>query len=204
MLKLDHLAVLGETLEEAAVHVEGALGVPTLPGGKHARFGTHNRLLGLEDGVYLEAIAKDPGAPPPDRPRWFGLDRFRGPARLARWICRVPDIDAALETLPMAGPAVQIDRGGLRWKMGVPEDGDLPFDGVFPALIEWQVPVPPGNSLSASGWRLETLTLTHPEAGELRDVLAPHLCDDRVVFSEDPVPALRASFVGPRGMRVLQ
>lgn len=38
------------------------------------QFGTHNRCLGMEDGIYLEVIAVDPEAPPPSRPRWFGLD----------------------------------------------------------------------------------------------------------------------------------
>lgn len=40
----------------------------------HPQFGTHNRCLGMEDGIYLEVIAVDPEAPPPSRPRWFGLD----------------------------------------------------------------------------------------------------------------------------------
>ena len=103
MLTLDHIAVLGETLEEAAHHVEAALGLPMMPGGAHARFGTHNRLLGLAPALYLEAIAIDPAAPPPGHPRWFGLDAFAGPARLDKWICRVDDLGAVLEALPMAG-----------------------------------------------------------------------------------------------------
>lgn len=71
MLTLDHIAMVGETLEEAAHAVETALGVAMQTGGQHARFATHNRLLGLADGLYLEAIAIDPGAPQPACPRWF-------------------------------------------------------------------------------------------------------------------------------------
>ena len=76
MLELDHLAVSGETLEAGRAHVEDALGVTLQPGGQHRHFGTHNLLLGLEDGLYLEVITVDPSAPDPDYPRWFDLDRF--------------------------------------------------------------------------------------------------------------------------------
>ena len=36
--------------------------------------GTHNRVLGMAGGMYLEVIAIDPDAAAPERPRWFGLD----------------------------------------------------------------------------------------------------------------------------------
>ncbi len=186
MLGLDHIAVAGETLDQAASHVTAALGATMLPGGQHARFGTHNRLLGLAPGLYLEAIAIDPAAPPPPDARWFGLDGFAGPARLDKWICRVPDLDAAIAALPEAGRRVDLARGDLRWSMAVPLNGRLPFDGLFPALIEWQVPQPPGSSLPPSGLTLRRLTLRHPQADALRDRLAPHLDAPLVQFETGP------------------
>ncbi|NDV63644.1 VOC family protein, partial [Puniceicoccales bacterium CK1056] len=68
-------AIAGETLAEAQKHVEQNLGVALQPGGTHDVFATHNALLGLEDGLYLEAIATNPDAAQPQRPRWFDLDR---------------------------------------------------------------------------------------------------------------------------------
>ncbi|EPX85170.1 VOC family protein [Salipiger mucosus] len=203
-LELDHVAVLGETLEEAAAHAEAALGCPMLPGGVHPRYGTHNRLLGLGEGLYIEAIAIDPAAPPPDHARWFGLDDFSGPARLDKWVCHVPDMTKALEALPMAGTPVQLARGNLRWLMAVPEDGHLPYDGLFPALIEWQSPVPPGSALPAAGPRLERLIVAHPEAEALEALLAPHLDAPLVSFETAPRPGLRAELTTPHGRRVLQ
>ena len=50
---LDHLAVAGETLAEAVAHAEEALGIALGSGGQHPRYGTHNRLIGLEGGLYL-------------------------------------------------------------------------------------------------------------------------------------------------------
>lgn len=76
-LEIDHLVVGAATLEEGVAHVCALLGVREdafSPVGRHARYGTHNRCLGLEGGVYLEVIAVDPQAPPPPQPRWFGLD----------------------------------------------------------------------------------------------------------------------------------
>ena len=48
--ELDHLVVAARTLEEGAAWVEAALGVKTLPGGKHPLMGTHNRVLSIGRG----------------------------------------------------------------------------------------------------------------------------------------------------------
>ncbi|MHA6324043.1 VOC family protein [Roseivivax sp. CAU 1753] len=195
MLRLDHIAVLGTTLKDAADHCAAAFGAPLGPGGQHAVFATHNRLLGLADGLYVEAIAIDPDAPKPDRARWFGLDAFSGPPRLARWIARVPDMAQALAVLPEAGAPVALQRGGLSWVMAVPASGLTPFDGLFPALIEWKNPKPAGDLLPSSGWSLQTLTIWHPEATRLSDRLAPHLDAPRVRFEDGPC-GLRATLTG--------
>ena len=45
---------------------------------------------------------------------------------------------------PGTGMPVAIwQRGDYRWHMAVPADGSLPFDGGFPALIQWQGPLHP-------------------------------------------------------------
>ncbi len=198
-LRLDHLAVLGETLEEACEHIESSLQQPLHPGGQHAHFGTHNRLLGLAGELYLEAIAIDPGVPKPAYPRWFGLDTFRGAARLDKWILRTTDIDAAIDAFPMAGRRVDLSRGDLRWSMAVPEDGLLPFDGCFPALIQWHSDVPPGKLLVNPGTRLDRLLVTHPRAQALSDLLAGALQDAPVRFEPGPDPALAARIDLPEG-----
>jgi hypothetical protein len=46
--------------------------------------GTHNRLLKLGAGRFLEVIAIDPEAPAPGRRRWFDLDAPFMRQRLAR------------------------------------------------------------------------------------------------------------------------
>ncbi|WP_298847006.1 VOC family protein [uncultured Ruegeria sp.] len=198
---LDHLAVAGETLEDASAHIEQALGVALQPGGKHEKFGTYNRLLGLGDGLYLEAIAIDPQAQTPDRTRWFDLDLFQGSPRLTNWICRVEDIEASLSVFPDGvGQPIDLTRGALRWRMAVPPNGRLPFDNLFPALIEWQGDLHPANMLPDCMCRLQRLVVYHPDAL----TLAKHLGElDRVVFDTGPA-ALRAEFETPHGIRVLE
>ncbi len=203
-MRFDHIAVAAETLAEATAHAETSLGVALQPGGEHAVFHTHNTLLGLEDGLYLEAIAINPEAPRPERPRWFDLDRFAGPARLTNWICACDDLDATLAALPEGfGEPVALQRGDLRWRMAVPRSGILPFDNCAPALIEWDTDVHPATRLDHSGCRLTGLRITHPEAAALADVLAPHLVDDRLSFVPGPAAALEARFETPNGARKL-
>lgn len=203
MIHLDHIAVAGASLAEASDWVESALGMPLQPGGKHDLFGTHNCLLGLSDGLYLEAIAVDPAAPPPARARWFGLDRFSGPPRLTNWICATDDMDAALAQLPGAGRPVPLARGDLRWMMAVPDDGMLPFDNLHPALIRWTTPVHPSATLAQSGCKLRRLLVSHPQADALAELLQSVLADSRVVL-EAGAPGLLAEIETPRGVRVLR
>lgn len=204
-LYLDHIAVAGQTLAEAQARCEAALGVPLHPGGKHPDFGTHNALLGLADGLYLEAIAIDPAVPPPARPRWFGLDGFEGPARLTNWICATDDMDAALATLPEgAGEPLPLRRGDLRWRMAVPISGILPFDNLHPAIIQWDSPVHPATRLAPSGCALRRLIVHHPDAASLESALAGILDAPRVVFEAARAPGLRAEFDTPHGVRVLE
>ncbi len=202
-MQLDHIAVAGRSLEEAVAAVESALGVAMQPGGAHAVFGTHNRLLGLADGLYLEAIAVDPGAVPERQPRWFDLDRFSGSARLSNWICRTGDLAGLPDDLAAAaGQPVALQRGDLRWQMAVPSEGILPFDNMFPALIQWQSDHP-APRLAVSGCALRRLVVGHPEAAALSALLAPHLADPRVVFEPGPA-GLVAEFDTPHGRRVLR
>jgi hypothetical protein len=203
MLELDHLAVAAETLEEGRAHVEAALGVALQAGGQHARFGTHNLLLGLEDGLYLEVIAVDPAAPAPAVPRWFDLDGFVGAPRLGTWICRCDDLEAALAHAPDgAGAPVDLARGDLRWRMAVARDGRMPFGGAFPSLIQWQG-AHPAARLTPSGCRLRRLVIAHPAADDLRRALSGMIDDTRLAIEAGSITALRAEIDTPHGMRPL-
>ncbi len=203
MLAFDHIAVSAETLAEGVAWVEDRLGVPLAGGGQHPHMATHNRLLGLGD-LYLEVIAADPDAPRPAWPRWFDLDRFSGPPRLTNWVARCDDLDAEVALSPPGiGVPVALARGDFRWRMAVPGDGILPFDGAFPALIQWKGSAHPAPRLPDAGVRLIRLTLIHPQADALRDGLAGRLDDPRVVVEQGPEKAMQAEFATPHGTRRL-
>lgn len=203
MLRIDHLAVVAARLKDGVSVVERLLGVAMAGGGRHALMGTHNRLIGLGE-LYLEVIAIDPDAPDPGRPRWFDMDRFTGQPRLANWVAGCDDIAAEVDLGPPGiGVPLALARGDFRWRMAVPEDGRLPFDGGFPALIEWQGKAHPASVLPDAGLRLARLEIAHPEAPALRAALAGRLGDVRVVIEAGPIPALRATIATPGGPRTL-
>ncbi len=201
MLTFDHIAVSALTLDEGVAYVEHALGVRLSGGGKHPLMATHNRLLGLGD-VYLEVIAIDPEGGTPAQPRWFDLDRFAGTPRLTNWVARTDDIAAELTASPPGtGIPIELARGNYRWKMAVPADGILPFDGAFPALIQWLTPLHPTQALPDTGVRLKFLTIIHPDAPALRAAL--HLTDPRIVIEPGAAKAMSATFQTPHGDRSL-
>lgn len=204
MLAFDHIAISAQDLAEGVDAVEAALGVGLAGGGEHPLMATHNRLLGLGD-LYLEVIAPNPAAPRPKWPRWFDLDNFTGPPRLTNWVARSKRLTTDLALCPDGtGLPVALQRGDYRWQMAVPTDGKLPFDGCFPALIEWQGALHPTGALPDSGVRLTRLEIAHPQADALRAALAGLFHDPRVVVVPGPVKALRASFDTPHGARRLE
>jgi hypothetical protein len=202
MLTLDHLAVVAQDLPTGTAWVEAALGVTMEPGGKHVRYGTHNTLLGLGDDLYLEVITKDPDAAPHDGPTWFGLDQLTGAPRLGNWICQTDDLDAVLrDAPPEVGHPRDLSRGDLAWLITVPDDGSKPYDGAYPTLIEWAPGTQhPARRLADSGCRLVLLTVSHPQADDLRRMLP--ISDDRVRFEAGPA-GFAAMFDTPQGRRTL-
>jgi len=173
---LDHLVIAARDLEEGAAYVRDRLGADVQPGGKHATMGTHNRLLSLGGGVYLEVIAIDPDATPPSRPRWFGLDEpstrhhlAQGPA-LMHWVERTDDLEAEAGRSPDDVEVLAFARGPYRWRMALTRDGSLPGGGLRPTLIQWHSGHPTA-AMADSGCNV--VALGGPNAGDLR-LMTPH------------------------------
>ncbi len=198
MLELDHLVITAPDLETGTAWIENILGVPVQDGGAHALMGTHNRLLSLGPSLYLEVIAVNPAAPAPSHPRWFGLDHAPTAPRLSHWACRTQDIRTALSQAPPDhGHATRVTRGTLTWQMSISPTGHLPFDDLYPALLQWEGPNP-APLLQDQGIRLECLTISHPRASDLAGALA-HLPDPRIQY-QSAAPSLAAVLKTPRGL----
>lgn len=166
---LDHLVIACADLDQGSAWVRSKLGVEPEPGGKHATMGTHNRLLRLGARQYLEILAIDPDAEPPPGARWLGLDERGIRARAAKepflltWIAATDDLEEAVARVPELGTIHELARGAVRWRMALPEGGDLPFDGVMPTLIQW-LEGHPCDRLEDRGCELASLDLQHPQA----------------------------------------
>ncbi len=190
---IDHLVVGAASLEEGVRWCQRTLGVTPEPGGSHALFGTHNRLLRLKSAThplaYLEIIAIDPSASPTrdsHLSRWFDLDvptirqqlSQQGP-QLLHWVASVPDINAAVANWH----AMDIDRGVvieasrptpqglLQWKITVRDDGQRLMGGALPTLIEWG-DKHPARAMGEPALELRSLRLQHPNAAPLQSALA--------------------------------
>ncbi len=175
-------------------------------GGKHVAMGTHNSLLRLGDGAYLELIAIDPDGITPDRPRWFELDRPAMRAslaerpRLIHWVARCADIDAAGNASPSDhGLVYPMARGPYAWRMTIPQDGHLPGNGLIPTLISWSGVAHPSNALPDDHLGIVAIAGAHPEPATLRATLAALDLEDLLKITYAVTPRLAAMIRTPRG-----
>ena len=203
-MKIDHFAVSGMKLEEATEYVESTLGYKMEKGGKHKLFGTHNNLLGLKDGLYIEAIAVDPAVKNLNFSRWFNLDNFYGDPKLTNWICNCENIDQCILDFDVdVGDILKIKRDKLNWKMTVKNDGLLPFNNIFPAIIEWGYKtIHPTKSLPQVDCELFHLSIYHPLVEDLRFNLK-NLNDKRISFIKNNEKGIVAEFKTKKGNKIL-
>ena len=185
---LDHIVIGADHLESGTRWTEARLQSATDGGGAHPLMSTHNRLMRLAGGPYLEIIATDPAAPSPNRPRWFTLDDAAtqrrladGPAALC-WVASVQDIEKSAASCGYdCGRIIEVTRGALRWRLTVADDGSLPERGILPSLIEWPDGMHPVAHLAETDISLGAIQLTHPDPAYISDCLGrlglQHLAD---------------------------
>ena len=205
-LHTDHLVFGCENLDPGCDEIEKLLGMRPAFAGKHTGRGTHNALLSLGLGVYLEVIAPDPEQPEPAEPRAFGLDSPRE-QRLITWAARVDDIETASATARSRGydpgPVTTGSRAlpgcrELKWKLAVKRV--LPGNGIVPFLIEWGLAQHP-SLIAPGGCTLLDLEAEHPHPDAVQPMLDALGVDLQV--SEGGRPALLATIQCPRGTVVL-
>ena len=203
--RLDHITVVAPSLEAGSRFVREGLGVEPGAGRAHPSMGTHNRLLRLGDTVYLEVIAADPDAPPPARPRWFGLDRVSPatPPRLAAWVASTDDIVGV--AVPERGQVETLRREHHTWQMTLTADGQLPLSGGGPLLIQRAPGVHPAGALPDAGLRLRRFRIHHPQPARVAALLAAiHLASlPEVVVLHGATCHLVAEIQTPSGLKEL-
>ena len=80
------------------------------------------------------------------------------------------------------GEILNLSRGSLTWNITVPDDGQLPYEGFAPALIDWGGSVHPTETLKGNGVRLKKFIIKHKSAANLRSCFSGLLSDQRIEF----------------------
>ena len=202
---LDHLVYGVPELEKAVSELKDRLGVEAVYGGQHDDWGTHNAIMSLGKGAYLEIIAPDPSQPEPVGERPFGLDRLGG-SRLLTWAVRVSKIEDRVTQAREAGfdpgRVSSMSRklaGGdrLSWKLTPAQSLG---DGLVPFLIDWGSSSHPAIG-APSGCRLLGLRGEHPDPSSLQYPL--RALGVALQVSEAPSVALVATIRSPGGVEEL-
>lgn len=201
--RVDHLIVFTPELESGCDHVEALLGVRPVTGGRHPNLGTHNALLGLGPGCYLEVMAPDPHAERPLDLGRLGMAGLKEP-RLGTWVLRAEAIDALAARAQEAGVRLgPISAGhrdnpdGTRVTWRVTEPFVFPFGGVVPFLIAWGDTPHPGSRLPVIG-ELQGLAVEHPDADGVRRAF--QALDISLPVTEGPAPRLLATLETAQGL----
>jgi Glyoxalase-like domain len=199
---LDHLVYAAPDLDLATVDLERRLGVRPGYGGKHAGGLTHNALLSLGEGTYLEIIAPVPGGGASASVLPFGLGALTT-ARLAAWAAAADDLKRRVAAARVAGydPGEIMDGGRdlpdgghLGWRLAVrPQPAG---DGLVPFLIQW-TSGPHPSATAPKGCRFVTLKAEHPEPESVLAMLRALAVDLPVTAGAGP--RLIATLETPNG-----
>lgn len=131
---IDHLLIAVQDIDLAS-EVYDTLGFQVMSGGKHPALGTHNALVPLADGTYLELIGVwDPALAEEKSP--FIVEALKHENRLARFALASDNLDADVAAIrarglemgdPQAGERERPDGQKVQWRSAFPADARLPF-----------------------------------------------------------------------------
>lgn len=134
ILGIDHILIAVDDLQ-LATEVYERLGFEVLQGGQHPKRGTHNALVPLKDGSYLELIGifnrELAETTSPDIVAALGKEN-----RLAAFALASDDLDADIAAIrargleiegPLDGERLRPDGVRVAWRTAVPVDPRLPF-----------------------------------------------------------------------------
>ncbi len=198
----DHLILGVPDLQRSIEKFSERLGVVPMLGGRHESMGTHNAILPVRGGSYVELIAPDPTRPNPPLGIPWGLDTLEE-ARLITWAVATRDIDATVgDTLSAGfdpGKIIEVARDTpegqrLSWRLTISRES--PADGLVPFLIDW------GNSPHPSGTgeplcSIEGFAAEHPDPESVRAMLRALGVSLDVARGQSA--RLQATVVGPDG-----
>jgi catechol 2,3-dioxygenase-like lactoylglutathione lyase family enzyme len=227
LFRLDHVVLAVRDLNAAAADYR-ELGFTVVPGGAHPGGWTHNALIVLADGSYLELLA-------PTNPRLlddeealaapnflFALAGGEGAVGLA---LAVDDLGAAVAAMQHRGATIPAPRAGgrtrpdgvqLEWRTAMPGRSVLPFFIEDLTPRDWRVPVSPENARHANGaLGIRAITYAAPDSAAVHAHFARLLGDPdadgiwqlsdtalRVVSADDQTRPTIALHLGAAGTNI--
>jgi len=196
--QVDHILLGIDDLARGMEQFEKLTGVRPVQGGKHPR-GTHNALVSLGDGTYLEILALQPDVTPPKD--YEDLKQLHTLTPIG-WAVSSKDSAQLRNRLTAAGMAVTESSEGSRttpagttlsWQTFGLEDE---FDEA-PFFIVWSPQSAHPSTTSPTGCKLQHWRVAGPHSKNLEQLRSA--LDLRVDVAEAKSTALRLSLQCPKG-----
>lgn len=141
MIQLDHVVYAVRDLDEAAERFRAELGLASVVGGRHAGWGTGNRIVPLGE-QYVELISVVDGAEAADSGFGRTMVAFlEGGDRPWTVVCRTDELDAIASRLDLEvteGSRTRPDGQVIAWRAAGFEDPRR--ERHMPFFIEWRLP----------------------------------------------------------------
>lgn len=198
LAQVDHVMLGIDDLERGIAQFEELTGVRPVFGGKHPG-GTHNALVSLGDGTYLEILAVQPGVAPPED--YAGLKQLHTLTPIG-WAVSSKDSAQLRNRLTSAGLAVTESTAGSRttpagttlsWQTFGLKEG---FDEA-PFFIVWSPQSAHPSTTAPTGCKLQQWRVAGPHLRTLEQLRSA--LDLRIDVAEAKSTALRLSLQCPRG-----
>lgn len=182
---VDHFVWITSNLFKEMERFEELLGITPEYGGRHEGRGTHNALVNLGEGCYLELIARDPAQQ--DNMPWI-IANHSVDDGLIHWAWRADDIEEQVQQCHRMGWELgkiatgrrqRVDNSILEWKF---TDPDFPREDFEPFLIEWLSINHPSDTLPQE-CSLVSIEVRHSEIGQSTFL---KLLPDAVKIVSDP------------------
>lgn len=196
--QIDHIMLGIDDLDRGVKAFEEATGVKPVYGGKHPR-GTHNALVSLGDGTYLEIIAVQKGSKPPDD--YAGLAQLHTLTPIG-WAVSSKDSAQLRSRLQAAGMAVTDPSPGSRTTPAGKTLSWQTFDlkdnfEEAPFFIVWSAQTPHPSTTSPTGCTLQQWRIAGPHQKNLEQLR--HTLELRVDVADAKATAMRLALACPKG-----
>ncbi len=199
---IDHVGIAAADLAFATDFVAQRTGVTAAAGGAHPGLGTHNALMSLGDGAYLELISPLPGATL--SPDFAQFAKLTTPTPVF-FAVRSSDLAATRELLRargfavselQAGSRVKPDGSTLRWRTF---DVSGPGLAAAPFFIQWEAGSAHPSATSPQGCTLARLEASDVELSGLDKLLQALALEVPTSRSAKEGPAFRLTLRCPKG-----